>query len=443
MNICLPSPKQRLSWQLAEARINAWEGSVRSGKTTASLLAWCEFVRAAADGNLAMVGRTERTLKRNIVDVLVEMFGRNRARHVEGAGELWLFGRRIYLYGANNEEARTKIQGTTLVGAYVDEATTLPESFCTMLLSRLSLPGARLFATMNPDSPMHWLKRGYLDRARIHLTAACEVARRDEDSLDLARFSFRLPDNLTLPASYIAALEQEYTGLWHKRLIDGEWVAAEGAIYDMADVGDGGRHVCRKLPHLEHLTLGIDYGTANPFCALLIGIGADEGQRQRLYVAREWRWDSRARHRQLTDPEYSRRLGDWLAGGADGFAREEGVAVESVVIDPSASSMRLQLQRDGWGWAAKADNAVVDGIRDTASLFSADRLRIHESCSELRREITGYVWDPAKAAKGEDAPLKVDDHGPDALRYGVRFLRRDWKHWLIGLADDDEEKEAA
>jgi hypothetical protein len=102
--------------------------------------------------------------------------------------------------------------------------------------------------------------------------------------------------------------------------------------------------------------------------------------------------------------------------------------------------MRLQLQRDGYGWAKKADNAVLDGIRDVASLIGADRLRIHESCAEVRRELSAYVWDAKAQARGEDAPAKSDDHGPDALRYGVRHLRRHWRGWLI---TPQSEKEAA
>lgn len=443
MKIVSLSPKRELAWHLAEARINTWEGSVRSGKTIDSLLAWCEFVRTSGPGNLLMTGRTERTLKRNIVDVLVEMFGRRNARHIQGAGELHLFGRRIYLVGANNEEARSKIQGLTLVGAYLDEATTVPESFFTMLLSRLSLPGARLFCTMNPDSPMHWLKRSYLDRARLHLTGDGTVVNHDDNVLDLARFSYRIHDNETLPAEYVAALEAEYTGLWRRRFILGEWVAAEGSIYDMLDTTVGGPHVTAKLPEaLEHRMLAIDYGTSNPFHALLGAIALDEEGRERLYIAREWRWDSSERRRQLTDGEYSTELLRWLQQGASGLAPYP-VTVSGMTIDPSAASMRLQLQRDGWGWATPADNAVVDGIRSVATLLAAHRLVIHESCQHLLRELSGYVWDPKAQEKGDDAPVKQADHGPDALRYLVMHTRRYWRHWTVAPVADEEEEAAA
>lgn len=423
------SPKQRLAWQLAQARICIWEGSVRSGKTIDSLLAWCEYVRESPDGNLAMVGRTERTLKRNIVDVLVEMFGRQRARHVQGVGELWLFGRRVYLYGANNEEAHSKIQGLTLQGAYVDEATTVPESFFKMLLSRLSLPGARLYATMNPDSPMHWIKRAYLDRARLHLDADGHMHVREAAGPDLVRFSFRLRDNETLPAEYVASLEQEYTGLWYDRYILGKWLAAEGAVYDMLELDDSGRHVTGVLPELRQLRLAIDYGTTNPTVALLLGVSAEP----RLYVAREWRYDSGGR-RTLTDSEYIERLDAWLASGCDGFFVDEHgrglpVSLEKVICDPSAASFRAAWQRHFQRWPEAADNTVLDGIRDTASLFARSQLVFHESCIKAIEEHAGYVWDDKAQEKGDDRPLKADDHSCDALRYGVRSYRTTWRHW--------------
>src|SRR5699024_6330502 len=113
---------------LAEHRLNIWEGSVRSGKTVSSLIAWLLYVRQGPAGNLAMIGRTERTLKRNIIDPLVDWLGPERCRYVAGSGELWITGRRIYLAGANDERAAAKIQGLTLAGAYVDEVTVIPES---------------------------------------------------------------------------------------------------------------------------------------------------------------------------------------------------------------------------------------------------------------------------------------------------------------------------
>jgi len=419
-------------------RLVIYEGSVRSGKTVASLLGFLRFARAGPAGNLLMAGKTERTLKRNLIDPLTEMLGPARCRHLAGSGELHLVGRRVYLAGANDERAQEKIRGLTLAGAYCDELSTFPESFFAMLLSRLSLEGARLFATTNPDAPTHWLKAGYLDRAALHASAAGELEAPDgETPLDLARFSFRLSDNPYLSEGYVRAISAEYSGLWRRRFILGEWVAAEGAIYDMLDLTPGARHVCRELPAIEDYWLSIDYGTTNPFSALLIGLGVDA----RLYVVREWRWAARTKHRQLTDAEYAARLTAWVEGGCEGAepaTPDAPLPIRGIVIDPSAASFRAQLQRAGWGWATRAENEVLDGIRSTASLLAAGRLRIHESCTELLRELAGYVWDARAAERGEDAPLKQDDHGPDALRYFVASESRLWRGWLAQAPPEAE-----
>lgn len=435
-----PVGKQLESINLATRRINLWEGSVRSSKTISSLVAWIAYVMTGPPGNLLMVGKTERTLKRNILDVLAELLPRGAFRHVAGsAGECFIFGRRIYIAGANDERAGDRIRGMTLAGAYVDEASVIPESFWTMLLSRLSEPGARCFATTNPESPQHWLKLKYLDRAGLWLTHDSNVEQA-ADALDMARFSFRLADNPALSPAYVAALRMEYTGLWSKRLIDGLWVLAEGSIFDSFDSEVGGRHVVATLPEMDRFWLGIDYGTTNPFVALLLGLGVDDC----IYVVREWRWDSHAKRRQLTDAEYSTNLRKWLVDlGRERLAESWGESLEGmldrVYVDPSAASFAVQMYRDGWHGVHHADNAVGDGIRAVNTLLNAGRLKVHESCSGLIAETTGYVWDSRAQAMGEDKPIKVDDHGPDAMRYGVWSQRRLWLPWTTAPAADPYE----
>ena len=127
-----------------------------------------------------------------------------------------LFGRKIYLEGASNAQAESKIRGMTLNGAYCDELSLFPEDFFAMLLSRLSVSGAKLIATTNPDNPGHWLKRNYLDN----------------DALDLLDLKFTLDDTPFLPSEYVRALKTEYTGVFYDRFILGNWTAAEGRIYE-------------------------------------------------------------------------------------------------------------------------------------------------------------------------------------------------------------------
>jgi PBSX family phage terminase large subunit len=426
--------KQRTAITLSQGhRLTVYEGSVRSSKTITSLLDWLAFIRTAPAGPLLMVGKTERTLERNVIGPLTDMLGRSRCRLVRGTGELHLLGRLVFVVGANDEKAQEKIRGLTLVGTYVDEASLVPESFWSMLLTRLSVAGARLIATTNPDSPQHWLKRDYLDRARTHLERGGDV-KAAGGPIELARLSFVLDDNPTLDPAYRAHLDATYVGLWRRRFIDGDWVAAEGAIYDMLDLAERGAHrvlwddVRRTLD--DAWWLGVDYGQSNPFHAVLLGTDRD-----RLIVCGEWRYDGRTQHRQLDDGEYEERLRGWLDAGAD-IPDVDGLWPARTAVDPSAASFRSMLRNRGWSGLVSADNAVDDGIRNVASLLAARRLVFaadedgNPAAPELERELLGYVWDPKATKEGRDEPLKQADHGPDGLRYGVQVCRQVWRPWL-------------
>ncbi|WP_282792079.1 PBSX family phage terminase large subunit [Streptomyces sp. CC224B] len=403
------SRKQLRSIGQATARINLWHGSVRSGKTIASLLAFVIAVATAGPSGLIIVcGRSLQTIERNVLEPLQDraLFG-PLARHIvhtRGATTATILGRTVHLIGAADARAEGRLRGLTAQLAYVDEATLVPEGFWTQLLARLSVPGARLYATTNPDSPRHWLRTGYLDRA---------------GELNLRAWHFRLADNPSLSPEYVADLTAEYVGLWRRRMIDGAWVVAEGAIYDMWDEG---RHVVADLPDMRRYWLGCDYGTTNPFSAVLLGEGTDG----RLYVCAEWRHDSRAAHRSMTDAQYSAAVHAWL----DAL----GITPEWTFIDPSAASFSTQMWQDGHPGLARAANDVTDGIRSVSSLLAADRLLVHESCEGLLAELPGYSWDPKATERGEDAPIKVDDHSADALRYVVHSTAHEWRHLLTAPA---------
>ena len=400
--IDLRAGKQLDSILDSTARINVWQGSVSSGKTISSLIRWIEFCQNGAKGNLLMVGKTERTLKRNVIDVLGEILdGSGSLVTRTGSGEIQIGNRTIYIVGANDERAEAKIRGLTLAGAYGDEVTLWSESFFNMLLSRLRVPNAQLFLTTNPDSPNHWLKKKFLDR---------------ESELDIQNFSFQLGDNHTLDPKYVESLKAEYSppsSLWYRRFINGEWIMAEGAVYDCFDRTE---NIVSELPKMREYYVGIDYGTTNPLCALLIGEGVDD----QLYVVKEYYYDSATKQRQLSDAEYSRELRNFL----------DGYDVRKIYVDPSAASFITQLWRDNHLGVTKANNNVQDGIRIVYNLIGSRKLKIHSSCNRLIEEIESYVWDVKQQERGEDKPLKRNDHAVDALRYVMIALGAIWRHWI-------------
>lgn len=421
----LLSARQRQSIAESTARINVWHGSIRSGKTIASLLRWLLFVATAPrGGELVIVGKTRDTIERNVLGPLMNpvLFGvlAKHTTHTTGSNVAVILGRTVHLIGANDAKAEEKLRGLTCAGAYVDEATLLPEQFWNQLLGRCSVPGAQIFATTNPDSPSHWFRKKFLLRA---------------GELDLRQWRFQLADNPSLTKAYVDAISSEFVGLWYRRFILGDWVAAEGAIYDMWDPDVhvvGGRHDQHALPHLvkpdgttvpqmaSRWWVGIDYGTTNPFAAILLAL-SETGV---VYAVDEWRYDSKLERRQLTDAEYSAQLRAWLdrrlvAWGAD---------VDFTFVDPSAASFKVQLWHDGTAGLRDADNDVIDGIRTMASALATGRHKVHARCEGLIDEFPGYSWDPKASAAGNDKPLKTDDHSLDADRYGLVSGAWMWQH---------------
>lgn len=395
------SPKQATSYQEATARINLWVGAVRSGKTFSSLWAFIKMCHKAPPGDLVLVGKTSEAIERNIIAQLLNerSFQTLNIHYYSGKRRLMLEGRLVHCIGASDERSEGKIRGPTFSGAYVDEVTLIPESFFKMLTSRLSHKigedRKQLIGTTNPDSPFHWLKKDYIDRA---------------EELDLRVFNFKMTDNPSLSPDYIDALKKEYRGLWYKRFIDGEWCLAEGSVYSFFDETI---HVIQESPsYAKYYIIGVDYGTNNP-CAFTL-IGFNDEYPCKIWVQKEYFYDSKAAGDQKTDAEYA----------DDFFEFKSDYPVKAVYIDPSASSFKLELRRRSGQLVIKdAKNDVLNGIRTVSMRLATGDLKVCKECKNLIKEFQSYVWDTKKAEKGEDEPVKAFDHALDSLRYAV------FTHW--------------
>lgn len=395
------SSKQRRAIVRSEARGNVWDGAVRSGKTFGWILKMLHKIKNYdGTGGIIIVGKNRDSIYRNVFEPIemVPEFARYRphVRYRQGAAAATIFGHKVHVIGANDAGSESRIRGMTLGLAFADELTVLDQGFFKQLLARLSVPGAQFYATTNPDSPSHWLKREYLDRA---------------DEIQWHYEKFTMDDNPSLTEEYKTALRREYTGLWYKRFILGLWVAAEGAIYDMWDED---KHVITpdKIPTIERpLALGVDYGTTNATVGVLLGLGVDG----KLYAYDEWNPGRK------TDADLSHSMRQWLEGTHE---------PEWTYLDPAAASFRMQLWEDGHPRLDKADNAVIDGIQTVSSLLDNGQLLVSSACTTLIDEFPAYRWDDKAAARGVDKPIKENDHALDALRYAVYTSRWQWGRLL-------------
>ena len=373
-------------------RINILHGSVRSGKTWISLALWAFWVLSMPrDKAYLMVAKTLTSLRRNCLDLLEDLVGKEYFTYSLSRKEASLFGHKIYLEGVNDARAENKIRGMTLQGAYCDELTLFTEDFFGMLLSRLSEPGAKLIGTTNPDNPQHWLKEKYIDRM---------------DELDMFVMQFLIDDNTTLEHSYVDNLKKEYTGVFYRRFILGEWCNAEGVVYPMFDAS---RHVIEDIPESSGYSqyyISVDYGTMNP-CSM----GLWRLDRDRAIRMKEVYHNGRKTRKQLTDEEYYTLL--------DGLAKD--YPIECIIVDPSAASFIETIRRHGRYSVRKANNDVLDGIRLTGTMLQNGQILIHKSCRDIIKEFSAYSWDDKSS---EDKVIKEHDHAMDDMRYFCNTVAR-------------------
>lgn len=390
------SPKQLEFWAHSTRHWNLAHGSVRSGKTVGTLFRFMQAAMECPDSQIYMVGHTSDTIYKNAVRLLLESdemaMWRPHCSWSPGKHELKFFDKTISTIGAKNEGAIGAFQGKTFSLVYCDEMTLYPDSIIDMIDTRLSRPWSMGFATMNPTSPSHKLK-SWIDKS-------------EEGDPNYYSLHFTLEDNPFVNEEYKDRLRHSLSGVFYKRNYLGLWCLAEGAIFDFFDRSV---HVVKRPPTAaEYWVAGIDYGTSNNFACVLMGINSGNSTQTGVcrWIEKEYVWNSKKEGRQKTNFEYAEDVYRFL----------EPYGVTKVYVDPSAAAFKVDLRRKGFQ-VIDADNDVFNGIQYMASEMALGNLLICECCKELIREIESYVWDPKKSEKGEDAPLKKDDHQLDATRY--------------------------
>ena len=381
------SHKQKKFIYESTAKINIAHGSVRSGKTHATLIRFVELVHTCPDSKIIMIGNSFGAIKTNAVKFLTDEILRGYCIWKPGTQTLIIGDKQVRVIGAHDEGSVRAIQGNTHSLAYVDELTTIPYNFVDMLTTRLSHDWSKMIATCNPNSPVHPVKSRLIDCG---------------DPSYCYSLHFCVDDNPALSEDKKNELKSKYTGLFYRRYILGEWVAAEGAIYS-----DFSRdsHVLPHPPHYaDNYFCGVDYGVHNPFAAVLIG--HNNNRSPHFWVEKELYWDSKKTYRQKLNSELADDLQQFI----------EGYNVRGIYLDPSAESFEVELKRRQMR-VIQAKNDVFPGITFVANLISNHELKVVECCPNLIGEIEQYVWDSAKAERGAEEPVKKNDHAVDALRY--------------------------
>lgn len=374
------------------------DGSVRAGKTVAMSLSYVFWAMESFNGEqFGMAGKTIGALRRNVIGPLKRMLSsRGYSVHDNLTDNVLTISRGLvanyfFLFGGKDERSQDLIQGITLAGMFFDEVALMPQSFVNQAVARCSVEGRKYWFNCNPAGPYHWFKVEWLDQA---------VEKR------VLHLHFTMDDNLSLSEQIKDGYRRLFSGVFYKRYILGLWVLAEGVIYDMFDKE---KHVVPTFErYYTRYYVSCDYGTKNPTTFGLWGRGEDGI----WYKVKEYHYDGRKAAVQKTDEQYCDDL--------EAFVGE--MKINSVIIDPSAASFITAIRKRGKFSVREADNAVVDGIRNVASALGRGLILYNDCCVETFREFSSYVWDEKAAARGEDKPVKANDHQMDGDRYFVNTI---------------------
>lgn len=396
--------KQRAFFNATEPEC-CYSGAYGAGKTR-PLLIKLVYRRLQHRRAIALLGRAKfLDTMDTLVPILLEWDGdqppilvpgqyvytkADRTIRVLGGGLIRLVG-----FGSTKRGSldNARIRGHNVTDLAIDQAEELLEKQYIDVTGRLRAKGDGMTRqanlTCNPSSPSHWLAKRFGFIPGTTPAPGCWG------------ITAASAENPHLPADYMARLNS-FTGVMHERYVLGRWVAAEGAIYDnfRREV-----HVKRMSGPFAYTLIGCDDGVNDPAAYYRVDVDHDG----RAHFSRE----VYARGLSIAHKKASIRE----------LARPD--QVRSVVVDPSAATLKLELRKAGYV-VLDADNAILPGIAATRDRFGPGpdgkpRTTIDPACERMIEEVENYLWDPDAA---KETPVPGNDHACDVLRYISAHLYR-------------------
>ena len=350
-------------------------------------------IRKKKPGHICIITQSLSSFISNVLEPLKDLIG---AHNIDLKGfQLYstfrIMGVTCEFVSAREADFVRRIRGKTVDLIYVDELTLISKANWNHILGRC-VDGTKILATTNPDHPNFYVKKDIIDR---------------DGSDGIKHLHFILEDNPILSKQQIDDFKKSITDpLIYRRYVLGEWVAAEGVIYNF----DSSKHVVSEIPFKpERYLLGVDYGVSNPFACSLIACNSTQSL-PTLVACDEIYYDGRRSYGKKSPAEYT-----------DMVDKQWGHLKERIecFVDPSASAMILELRNRGYR-TLPTKNDVQPGIQTVSNLFSNGELCIMDSCTKTLNEIYSYRWDESYADRtGNERPIKENDHLPDAIRYAV------------------------
>lgn len=374
-----------------DPRITICYGAKRAGKTFVLNLAYLEHIAEFEDMDLAFIigGTSYASIFRNVLNDWKKLLGIKKFKFNEDHS-INILGNRVYIFNGSNSGSFEVARGFTAYGCFLNEATTLHETFVQECITRCSGKNARIFIDTNPENPLHSIKLNYIDKSGSKLK---------NGRINIKAFHFTLDDNDKLDEDYVQSIKDATpTGVFYDRDILGLWVNAEGVVYKDFN---SSKHIIssKDLPRLNskldmvRIWGGIDWGYKHKGSIVVLGIDKEN----KLYVLEEYTKDLL-----LIDA--------WVAKAKE-FIQKYGNI--TFYADSARPDCIVRFRKENIK-CLNANKSVKAGIETVSKLLVQDRLLIvKENTMDLPKEFNLYVWGK------DDEPLKMNDDAIDALRYAV------------------------
>lgn len=192
----------------------------------------------------------------------------------------------------------------------------------------------------------------------------------------------------------------------------GECIGVDDVIFYMFDRQ---KHIVDyKRNRLYNIGIGIDYGNKNPTTFNAFGIDRDK---KRLHGVLSYEHSGRTQSMK-TPSEYAYDLIDFIKE-VENMTDER---VRFITIDPSATGfaeeVKRQLRENRMNIPIrKAQNSVDVGIARFQSLLYNEAIVFDSSMEKVFNELELYSYDPKSIERGEEKPIKDNDHHMDGIRY--------------------------
>ena len=234
----------------------------------------------------------------------------------------------------------------------------------------------------------------------------------DSDA-DIYRQKYTIFDNPYLDKTFVENLCLEYRGtVNYNRYIEGQWVAAEGAVYklfnDALAQNENPYALYEKPTNLAEINIGVDFGGSESGHSFVAN-GFTMGYNNMIALKSKW-IDCKEKD---IDPN---ELGDMFIDFVQDVLTMFGF-VTRVYCDSAEQTLIAGLKstarKRGLGWLL-IDNAlkttINDRIRCAQRLMGAGRFYYYApQCKSLEAAIMGALWNPKNLTKDE----RLDDGTSD------------------------------